>query len=786
MSSRIPLALVLTAALLGAVSGFLLGQGVGAVDASPGPISLDDGPAERAAAPTAGPVEMVAGKDVPAARTAGASANDSFAPSRAALDRAIAGVGEPEVAADATGSGAITGRVIDRAGLGVAGAVVRVGTERGGVRLTDPTEVGVVERGVPELETYLRERADEWARLRARQRTVETDADGRFEVEGLDPSATYDVEASAEGYRILPLGNTRRVEPGASVDFVAEAMLLVEVTLVGPGGAPVESGAVQVRRGERTTEYAWSAAAPTLRLSPGPCALRGFGEPFADASNLGNDIDAPLASEELSFDVRDGTDASLAVTLELAARIGIRGRTLGLDDDRGGFGVKLLPLADGEDLDEEALAATDPRAWRADRFAFYDLAPGRYALGVGPHWGELVASQAVEVMSGVVEVELVADAAADADLVTVRAFDPDGRRVFLDRLEYRIEYENGSRSGGMRLVRREFEASTYAFDPGVMDDERVIETLQLTARDEVYGAKVFDLAPDQRDLLVQFDPPVSILVEVAGLAGSGLAGRLRTSVTRMEDQGDGPVVVGGYWNGMNNARLVPGSGEVRHGGLAPGRYRVALTVGQQWDQREVATREVDATAGEVRVRFDAPVLHTLRVVAAGLGEDARLYLSPIEGEDDALVRMGRRGFGGGGYSAEVDARGQAVFDDLVAGEYRLSSNRARNTLDVTVPSSDVLFEARVHDAVRISISDVEGHLYLCGLRSNDLVVAAAGVTPGDGQALREAIDNAYQASAALSLTVLRDGQEMAIALEPFDREAGVPWGGRARTVFSDE
>lgn len=784
MSSRLPLALVFVAALLGAAIGFLFGQGFGSVGASTGPVtvSIDAAPAAGSTPDRSGPVAMADGGGTRSDRSAGASAPSSWAPSPAALDRAIVGVGEPEIRADASGTGRIDGRVLDPSGRGVGGAVVMIDLETTPSRLADPSDIGALETGVPELETYLREQADAWAQMRARHRKVETAADGAYVVEGLDGEARYNVRATAEGHEVLPLGETRNVECGASVNFVAEPLHLVRIDLRDPDGAPMSQGAVQVRRGEDVRTYSWSADAPTLRLSPGPCALRGFSDPYAQTAWLNRDLDAEYASQEVSIDVT-GYEETSTVVLQLVARVGIRGTTAGPAQTAANFGVKIAPLLDGEEPDFEALKQIEPGSWFAQRFAFFDLAPGRYVVAVGPHWGDVAAHEVVDVSVGITEVELQLEADDPTNEFTVRALGPNGDPVYLENLQYALRYEKGSRSGTMRLVRRDFDAAVYTFDSSDVIEDKIVESLTFTARDAIYGNKEVEIGPDERDLFVQYDAPVSIVTEVRGMAGAGLSGRLRVGVSRLDDDDDGRGN-SNYWAAMNDSRDVPGSGLVRHDALAPGRYSVVLYIGSRWDSREAERTEVTVMEGEGSVLFDAPVLYEVNVTTAGLSEDSVLYLAAADDEDNRSARM--RGWNGGGYQAQVDERGYARFRDVLAGRYRLSSNRSQNSIEITVPGGDVLFEARAHDALRVSISDVDGFLHQSGLRSNDLIVEVTGVTPGDGRAMQSAVNGMNGATSSITLTVMRDGAQVSITLPPYDRASGVPWGGRVRTTFAEQ
>lgn len=786
MAARNPLTVVLLAGLACGALGFLLGQAFAPAAGSARHVSLAAGPGDGGprSAQSERPLELEPGGASPSSASRRASADaERFAPSRAAVDRAVADVDAPDIVA-ASGSGSITGRVVDRAGAAIPGAVVRVDRDADGARLSDPSEIGRAENELPDLEAYLRERAEDWAELRSRRQVTATDGTGAFALEGLDTDATYRVRASAEGYTLMALGRTRGVECGASIDFVAEPIHVVRVDLRGPGGEPLTEGAVQVRRGGRDESFAWSPDNAELRLSPGPCILRGYGRVFADAASVDDDVDAELASEEHALMISAAAEATVQeVVLEVRPRLGIRGRTVGGGETAGNMTIRFRSLLDGEVPDLEMLATLEPRSWGAETFAFYDLVPGRYVVAAGPPWGEIVAHEVVELNTGIAEIELVLDDAGEQDLYTVHALDPDGLRVYVENVHFEAKYSNGnSRESGMTLVRRDLESSLYTIDHGDVLDEATLQSLTISAIDRIYGRCSVEVGPAQRDVVLQFEAPVSIVGQVAGFAATGLSGRLRIGVWSIDPDQDSDQADGNFWQGLNTARAVPASGEVRHDGLAPGRYMVGLYLGQRWDARLVESREVAVDVGESVVAFDSPTLYDVRVIAPGLYEGAVLYLS----EKSEGGRRGRMRGWGGGNTARVDGLGNALFRDLLPGEYSLGSNEAQNSMDVTVPSSDVLFEVRTHDAVRISISDVEGHLHAAGLRSGDLVLSIAGVPLGDGDAMEQAINSLYNGGAELVLSVLRRGQQVQVSLPPFEQDSGVPWGGRARSTFSDD
>ncbi len=696
-------------------------------------------------------------------RAAAEAAAPSAAPraSEAEIERALDAVRAPDVER-ADGTGSITGEVIDGSGAPIPGAVV-IAHSVSLFSSSDPADVGAgppVEQG---LEEYLRERARTWAASRGSRRRAVTDLAGQFEIEGLLEDEGYSVEAFLEDYVIEAEGPSYGVSPGQRVTFQALGVHVIPVQLSHEDGRQPAEGVIGVKRGDNETFYRWSADAPDLRLTPGRVGVRGYAG-LRQAESWRGGADSTHGSEESSVDVVD--QAGVPLPLVLKPRCGIRGRVI--DDFGAGGGravVRLLPMAAGAALDESALAESGQRSYaRGDRFHFLDLAPGTYAIGLANRNEALLAHRIVEV--GVVEVDLVVPEPDPDQHLVVRTFGPSGNPVQDVDFRWKYSHRGGSSSGGIS-GRRGRDGVWWLQPKKAFFEPWPEETgYQLTVEHSELGNREIQLQEGQREVSVTFEEPASIVVVVAGYAGSRYVGQLQVHLAPAAGEDDGPP----YW-AMSSRR---GSGEgafsadgvARFDGLAPGGWEVHLLVKVgEWETQSVQSVEVQVPSGERTVSMSLPTLYDLVVVAPGLSEDTWLHLRKNDEDAEAFSFASSR-------SGSVGADGRAVFENLTAGQYTLNANGVPEPVEVTVPCGDVYLEAREPDCLRVANGDMEGALYQAGLRAGDLIIGA----DGEEFASASSVWELFQGEGEVNLIVLRGGERLEFTMKRF--AIGSDWWGK--------
>ncbi|MEZ5977052.1 MAG: PDZ domain-containing protein [Planctomycetota bacterium] len=327
-----------------------------------------------------------------------------------------------------------------------------------------------------------------------------------------------------------------------------------------------------------------------------------------------------------------------------------------------------------------------------------------------------------------------------------------------------LSVRNGKRSNsnGLSLVSRSGATSRYTIPKNLLDmiaDEPGGQPLEVTVSGIEWGNGKAEFARSVRDVAVTLDEPVSVVVAVQGIESAGSKGKLWVNVVKANENDDVDGMM--YYMG-NGGRKVPSDGEVRFDGLSPGAYTVSLSVGRNaWRALPVETRDVDARDEETRVSMNAPPVHRLHVVAPALAKGTRISLSLVGDGNDR-----RRG----STNASVNDRGEATFEDLVAGTYMLTASGSGDRQEVAVPCGNVLFDANPFDALRVTISNIEGQFHAAGLQNGDRIVAVDGVDPGDAKQLRATL-YAIPAEEAVVVTVVRDGRTF---------EATLPAGSGSR------
>jgi hypothetical protein len=613
--------------------------------------------------------------------------------SAAALSRAMAVA--REVPIPERGSGILHGRVVDSTGTGVPDVVVRAQGSATGPPARSADSVG---RAAPvlSLEEALEDAAQDFGVRRASRFETRTDEEGRFRLTEL-PELHYHVQAFKRDFEIESRDRRNwNAAPGTELLFLARPVVTLAVEVLLPDGSLADEATVLVARqdGGRDSpqRFAWSRQAKDLRLPEGTLELTALHGVFSAPDS--DEEPAELRSEPARVVLGFGLPTP-PLQLRLAGRSGVRGRVLFAAEDVRGDAphVHLLALAPGQDPDPEALASAEPEQWiqQSGEFAFLDLPPGRYALGVTRSWnGPVEAQRIVEVGLGIERCDLEVPRLDPGQYLVVRAYDPEGEPLHGLEFGFRHIQNDGSSSSSSGMTAMEGGAGVYYVAipenarrayrsaPEASKDHQ----FHLQVQHEALGSRVVALTPGQAEVEVRFGLPARLEVQVMGYVGSLAVGRVDVRCQRAQE-GSAALAFAreSHALGADGVHVFPA--------LEPGRYVLSLVVTPAGSSptfspgMPVATQEVTLGPGENSARIVLPSLYTLVVRVPEATEGATVRLSRTESERDWSSTQSQR----------CDAGGRVRFEDLPAGSYRLTapSGGKQGKMTVEVPTGEVLF-----------------------------------------------------------------------------------------------
>jgi hypothetical protein len=775
MSSRsvapVAFGLVMGAAVGGAATFFVFGgaasdSGVrveAKSERAPGP-----GPQAADASASVEPSEPAA-PEFEATRTT-APIDRSSAPGDV-VERVTAAARSAPLPAVRRGTRSIRGRVVDREGAPLAGAILRATRQVEPERAPTRSRTGESAPPAESLDDAVRGAVQSWYEKNGDRRETTSDGQGAYELPELR-EGRWTVQAWSDGWTLEALGDTT-VMPDATLDFSAAPVVRVEVAVLLPDGSPAPGAAIQVKRrsdrNPRRTE-AWSRATPLVALTSGEWELKAtLGDP-----DQGPSWPEYLASKPLLVSLASGVEPP-ACTLRLEGAPGIRGeiRDLGRTPRRQ-LVVKYQALAAGAtpDLKAMARAQDNTQVWvNNGRYAFKDLAPGRYLVGASRGWNERIAAHAVvEVGQGMVVQDLEIPALDPRWCVVVRAKDPAGRP--LDDVTFTVQAVRGGQGlgGGNAATERQLDGSYWVpldrFDNQYWDGNAQADELDLTKSwpsdlkvtlwcwSARYGSKSAEIASSTRTLELLFGEPAMLVAAVAGYAESGYAGRLSLSIERIDPGGSN-----NYWGGGDDK--VGSDGTQKLGPVEPGAWRLSLWVqqrgGNQWERTLGSTIDVTLAPGENRASIALPALHTLIVEVPGAPRTS-VQLNPSGNAPRG------RSFNNG--QRQTDASGRVTFEDVPAGEYVVTlRGGSGGTMKVTVPAGGpVRFESTPENALVVYVNKNDGRLAGAGFKNRDMIVAVDGKEYATAAELQSAL-SARLSSSSIALSLVRDGKPFDLTID---------------------
>ncbi len=572
------------------------------------------------------------------------------------------------------------------------------------------------------VEERVLEAARKWSMSDRERRRALSSEDGSFSFEGL-PDGSWSLEAALPHWSLERVADKPKFVPtGSQVDFRALPCSSLEIVVLDASGAQLESATLEVSsdRGAMA-HYAWSAKQPVLELGPGSYRMRAISEP-RPWSVEGDKWLSDLASAELELTLEPGI-APLPVTLMFEPRGGIVGRLLLPPQKLPGEWPRVLLLPSNADhqptADEFRTELTQQWVQNEAEFAFLDLAPGHYAVGLVTDWNSgAIAFQKVEVTRGLTEVLLEVTLPDTPRALRVRARTSDGRALRDLHLlaKRKCEHDSTVNSVDTRCdALGVYEVLGEEFGSAYWTGGESGCTYVLSIGSASCGAQQVEVEPGQEQLEVTFDEPAEIELTLVGWRPGALTGRTVIQVLEA-----GEVDYDGVWNWEQEQPDGDGRLTLRS---TPGPKQIVLSallediVNDSWSHREMGRRDVVLQSGVNLVSMPFSQFYELRVHAPNLDPGTRLILKSIAlGETNWSV---------------LDQERRMSFGNLVEGEYVLSGPSGLQQ-ELSVPGPEVLFQPRQARGQRLEGLEESHALYGAGLRAGDVLLQIDGTAVLNG------------------------------------------------------
>ncbi len=728
-----------TKVLAAVVAGALFGALVMRAAMSPDDVPMPASPPESASAParTAG-----AQPESTPSKSSTRATNATSAPVAQASPALVEAIGEVTVDAPRFVAGTIGGRVRTNAGDAVPGVVVRAWTQR-------PSQTAW-RRGsvpaVPPVDEVVRAAIADVKWREATQREAVTGADGAFDLARL-VDGTYHVNAWAAGFDVrVAQGSSYSARPGATVEFVATAVVDVPVRVeFADGTGPADPVLVRWTHPERGGGGSawWAASDPVVAIEPGSWTL---------TAEIGKDV----RSAAVPLTVSVGT-APAPVTLRLAGRNVVQGvvRFDPADVAWESVDVVLRPKGSTDRGAHEREAK--PPDWT---FRFEDVPLGDHELVVLLDRDAVLASAAVHVTGGAVAQDLVIPKLTPSLALIASVTGADGKP--LDARDVSFGLRGSSATGGMGIGTRGVRRSdgTFVVLLGIVPEHMTNAewTLEVTSRSLGRMSPVGFDRGTTATVEVCFGEAAKFRPTLVGAEGKAYAGRLSVMLA-LPGQDDTAAF---------NTRI----GDA----VQPGRYIARVLLGADvsgqlylYRHRVLARIPVDLRAGDNAVSLNVPELHTLTLVVPGAetGTDVQVH---------AARRPGRDGFAP---QQTVGDGGRVVCPELPAGAYCVTVTLQGETqqMIVQVPAyGDVTFVPTELRGFVVTVEDPAGLLAKAGFGTGDVIVAIDGTATDSFRRADNVLYAAHRRD-SVPVDVERGGRRVRLEIDPTKLWSSFQCGG---------
>lgn len=657
----------------------------------------------------------------------------------------------------------LQGSVLDLNGTPIAGATVISFNEEldSGrelqARLTK--NLGRAYTGPGDADAGLAESIEQKLIRQRNTRTSESDAAGSFTLSGLRPGQ-HNLRAWAEGYTF----ERTRCETGSVAQVVGIPVKEFELDIRLPDGSTPEKAILRATTDGNGRNYTWTREEPVLRIDSEALDFTVYAGNVRSLSWRETVSDYVSGPQSLHH-ARDGrgphvidltTSQVLRVTVTDSSKLSPRIRPW----------VKVIAVdhLESESLPWESDEARSLRREERGLYATKDLANGSYVIGVGRGGGNVEVTMPVAVTSGLTTAEANLGTIDMSSFIVATCLTPTGGPALGVDFSVAVGLENDGNSRGGVTAHDRGRGEYWLTLKSVLTGEEWtdVKSVQLTAKSSSYGMLEQSVLPSTAALSLQFFDPCELVVSLRGDASAGYS----ASLSRVDEDLDDEGRIMRQYQGMESAKRADKDGNILFTGLQPGQYEIAVRktgTGDRWRNNwratVVSTDSLTLRQGTQDLAIVLPTLHKLTVHAPAVEEGTRFNLSP--------AGIGADSFTTGRMRANLDANKRAVFEDVPAGSYNLTSRDANGTsVAVTVPSGEVIFEVKVPNSLRVS-RVAPGKLGAkAGLKNNDLITAVNGKT-FNAQVGPQLITGQIF-SGAVTLTIERGTETLEVMMGPLD------------------
>jgi len=577
------------------------------------------------------------------------------------LSQLIASFPVPEVP---RGRGRITGKVETEAGDPLPGVEISCWLDPYRSKAYRPPE-GKLKTLQEEIEAFLARRLwQEKATWKAH-----TDAKGFFEVSGLPEDGRFTVSASISGYKIQgPKGVPayHHVKVGRNLHFTATPLSSLAISVLLPNGSEPPEAQIKVEGPGVGRTYRWTPAEPNVELEPGPYDV------FASAElneNYFRSESVPIVIPE------DGVPSPL--TLSLRPLGAIKGEVIFQPDQIPDNAYVLLSkVARPEPVPIESMAGSSKREYLSpttgdSAYLFKDLTPGLYYLAVAlAHNSLLCADAFVEVQDHTVIKNIEVPPLDPSRYIVLYAYSPRGKLLRDITLQV---YVRGANFGGAlttAVIKKSDNSSLVVLPEDSPSFRKVLgkdfnkESMQyfLQVRSPKYGTKKVPIDPrTQNQVEVAFVQPAVLHVTVTGYERLGYDRDIWLTL-----QGSEP--------GSSAAtRIRAPDKSAAFSPVEPGSYILLGRLSTPEGSRELFRVPLVLEAGSNSISVPLPELYDLVVHVPGADRRSWVTLRLRQGKN--LNYLGQK---------RLDEQGNAVFHDLIPGEYSLSYRGSGKKAEITL------------------------------------------------------------------------------------------------------